>query len=113
MDVAPHVDRLRAYARRLVGDDADDVVQDALVRALAKRDQFRGESSMSTWLHAIVHGVAIDHLRRRTRWRVDASEHAAENTRGDAERLEQIAQLMARPDYQYDAREHIAFCFEC
>ena len=33
--------------------DAEDIMQDTLLRAIDKIDQFRGESSFGTWLYAI------------------------------------------------------------
>ena len=47
--------QLFALARRLTGNehDAEDVIQDTLLKAIDKIDQFRGESSFGTWLYAI------------------------------------------------------------
>jgi RNA polymerase sigma-70 factor, ECF subfamily len=60
---------LVAFARSLTRDraEADDLVQDTMVRALASRDTFRGESSPRTWLHRIMVHQAIDHHRRSSR----------------------------------------------
>ena len=60
--------RLRAVAARYVGDDAEDVVQDAFVKALRCRDAFRGDAAPLTWVSRIVVNAAIDRCRRRTRW---------------------------------------------
>jgi RNA polymerase sigma-70 factor, ECF subfamily len=68
--------QLRAVAARYVGDDAEDVVQDAFVSALRYGNTFRGDSAPLTWLYRIVTNTSIDHCRRRSR-----REHAA---RGDA-----------------------------
>jgi RNA polymerase sigma-70 factor (ECF subfamily) len=59
--------QLRAVAARYVGDDAEDVVQDAFVSALRYGNSFRGESAPLTWLYRIVTNTSIDHCRRRTR----------------------------------------------
>lgn len=50
-----HVDRLFAVALRLVGDrgDAEDVVQETLLRAWRSIGRFRGGSTFPTWLHRI------------------------------------------------------------
>ena len=64
--------QLRAAAARYVGDDAEDVVQDAFVSALRYGDSFRGDSAPLTWLYRIVMNTSIDHCRRRRR-----REHAA------------------------------------
>lgn len=58
---------LRAVALRIVGneEDAADVVQDACLRAWRALPGFRGESKLSTWLHAIVVNVALTLLQQR------------------------------------------------
>jgi RNA polymerase sigma-70 factor (ECF subfamily) len=73
-------------ARHLVGPtDADDVAQDALLRALRGLPTFEARSSVRTWLLAIARRAAADHLRatRRRRRRderlqpqPDAPDHA-------------------------------------
>jgi RNA polymerase sigma-70 factor (ECF subfamily) len=60
--------RLRMTASRYVGwDDAEDVVQDAFVRALASPGAFRHDASITTWMTRIVLNAAIDETRRRKR----------------------------------------------
>ena len=59
--------RLRAAAARYVGDDAEDVVQDAFVSALRYGGSFRGDATALTWLYRIVMNTSIDHCRRRSR----------------------------------------------
>lgn len=44
-----------------------DAVSDTVVRALERRDQFRGEASLGTWLHQILHHLVIDRARRHPR----------------------------------------------
>lgn len=60
------VPRLRRYARALTGDrdDADDLVQDTLERALAKASLWRGVSDMRAWLFGIMHNLHADRVRR-------------------------------------------------
>ena len=57
---------LLRYARSTVGDPttAEDLVQETLARALERGDSFRGEASPTTWLHRILHNLAVDHVRR-------------------------------------------------
>jgi RNA polymerase sigma-70 factor (ECF subfamily) len=59
--------RLFRLARAVVGDDAEaeDVLQEAYVRAFTRLDQFRGEASLSTWLSTVTLNQARDRLRRR------------------------------------------------
>jgi len=59
--------RLFRIARAIVGQDAEaeDVVQEAWVRALEGLDQFRGEAAFSTWLTRILINEAYGRVRRR------------------------------------------------
>lgn len=57
---------MRRYARALARDDqdADDVVQDALVRAIERQATYQPERSRTRWLLAIVHNVFVSGRRR-------------------------------------------------
>lgn len=59
--------RLFRVARAVAGSDyeAEDILQEAYLRAFARISDFRGESSMLTWLTAITLNQARGHLRRR------------------------------------------------
>ena len=58
---------LRAFARFLVRNkpEADDLVQDALVRALGALAQFQQGTSMRAWLFAILRNAFYEQARRR------------------------------------------------
>jgi RNA polymerase sigma-70 factor, ECF subfamily len=58
--------RLVAVALRIVRDrdDAEDVVQEALLKVCRSLTRFEGRSAFSTWLHRIVVNAALDRLRR-------------------------------------------------
>lgn len=57
-------------ARRLVGDadEAQDLAQDALVRALRAYPSFRGDCTLRTWVLRIVVHESLRRLRRRGLW---------------------------------------------
>jgi RNA polymerase sigma-70 factor (ECF subfamily) len=59
--------RLYRLARGVVDSaaEAEDVVQEAYVRAFANLGSFRGESSLSTWLSRIVLNEALGRTRKR------------------------------------------------
>lgn len=59
--------RLFRVARAVLREDseAEDVVQEAYVRAFTKLDGFRGASSFSTWLTRITLNEALGRLRKR------------------------------------------------
>jgi RNA polymerase sigma-70 factor (ECF subfamily) len=64
-----HVRRVYQVAYRLLGDrdQAEEATQDTFVKAFARLDSFRGESSLGTWLHAIAVSMALTALRRKKR----------------------------------------------
>jgi RNA polymerase sigma-70 factor (ECF subfamily) len=64
-----HGDRLYSLALRITRepDLAADAVQEAFATALAREADFRGDSTLGTWLHRIVYTKAIDILRARGR----------------------------------------------
>ena len=59
--------RLYRVARSVVQDDseAEDVVQETYVRAFGSLGQFRGDSSLATWLTRITLNEALGRLRRQ------------------------------------------------
>ncbi len=61
--------RLRRFARALTRhpQDADDLVQLAVERALTRRQQWRPESSLTNWMLTIVRNAWIDETRSRRR----------------------------------------------
>lgn len=64
-----HNQRLYRIARGVVRNDseAEDIVQEAYVRAFASLGAFRGDSSLATWLSRIVINEALGRLRKRRR----------------------------------------------
>ncbi len=61
---AEYSPRIRRYLARLLGPaEADDAAQDVFVKASRALDQFRGESSLATWLYRIATNTAADRAR--------------------------------------------------
>ena len=58
--------RLLAVALRVVRDrdDAEDVVQESLLKVCRYLTRFEGRAAFSTWLHRIVVNTSLDRLRR-------------------------------------------------
>jgi RNA polymerase sigma-70 factor (ECF subfamily) len=48
-------------------DEAEDLVQETMLRAWRRRDGFQGRSSLRTWLYTIATNACLDQLRRRPR----------------------------------------------
>ncbi|HKK02048.1 MAG TPA: RNA polymerase sigma factor [Desulfuromonadales bacterium] len=64
--VRAHTAKAISLAYRLVGhrDEAEDIAQEAFLRLYRSLPNFRGESTVATWLYRTVSHLAIDHLRR-------------------------------------------------
>ena len=74
-----------------VAVDAEDVVQEAWIRAVRQLSKFRWESSLRTWLTAIGLNLARETLRKRARTRTEEIDDRLElSTRPvrDAERID-------------------------
>jgi len=85
----PHLDAAYNLARWLTRNDSDaqDVVQDAYLRAFKYFDSFEGENP-SAWLLAIVRNACFTWMRRnRPSEEVVASEPIDDESAGDAEPL--------------------------
>lgn len=68
----PHLDSIRRFARSFCKSesDADDLAQDALVKAYRSFPSFDGRSSLSTWLYTIAKHQFLDHRRGKLfHWR--------------------------------------------
>jgi RNA polymerase sigma-70 factor, ECF subfamily len=101
-------------AARIVGpDDAEDVSQDAFLRAFHRLDQYRGTATFRTWLLQITQNTALNRLawaRRRPTETPNKSQDAADRDRvrqpvaalEDRERQERLELKLRglRPEYR-------------
>jgi RNA polymerase sigma-70 factor, ECF subfamily len=65
--VDPHRTELHAHCYRMLGSvhDAEDALQDALLRAWRGLAKFESRSSIRTWLYRITTNVCLDAIKRR------------------------------------------------
>lgn len=106
---------LYGYIYRMVtrAQDAEDLLQDVLVRVLENLPQFRGESRFKSWVFGIATHVCLDHLRRKKRWRVEAQLEGEQRAHADEQLFEQVRSTLSQPNFVFEIREHIAACFSC
>lgn len=64
--IEPYQKKAYAFALRQTGDPdvAEDVCQDALIKAFTNIGSFAGKSAFSTWLFRIIHTTFLDHIKR-------------------------------------------------
>ncbi len=67
--VEPHRRELHVHCYRLLGsfDDAEDLVQEAFLRAWRRRDTYAGRASVRAWLYRIATNACLDALDKRPR----------------------------------------------
>ena len=65
--VDAHSARIYGLAQRMLGDsaEAEDVTQQTFLTLWDRGEQFRGHSSLGTYLHRIAANLCLDRLRRR------------------------------------------------
>jgi RNA polymerase sigma-70 factor (ECF subfamily) len=91
--------------------EAEDLVQETILRAYRSRDGFRGEASELSWLRRILRNLAIDRARRPDRevsvedveahWRDDAYTVDVADVVAAAERREDLLDALSRLSYPY------------
>lgn len=80
-----HLDRVYAMARRLgrTRTEAEDLVQETYVRAVAHFDQFRPGSNCRAWLLAILHNTFVNRVTREGREVLEPDEAELDRRNGD------------------------------
>ncbi|MGQ9370480.1 sigma-70 family RNA polymerase sigma factor [Azospirillum sp. ST 5-10] len=67
VELEVHIASLRRYARALLRNrtDAEDLVQEALTRAVSRADTFKAGTNLRAWLFTILHNVHVNQVRSR------------------------------------------------
>jgi RNA polymerase sigma-70 factor, ECF subfamily len=117
--VEPHRAELRAYCYEMLGSphDAEDAVQDTLLRAWRGLPRFEGRSSLRAWLYRIATNVCLDLIARRPK-RVLPLEHGPADDPGESAWVEPFADDprsvhagKTTPEARYERREAVELAF--
>ena len=94
----PHLDRLYRLAYRLTGNrpDAEDLVQDVLVKLYARRDELSSIDDLSPWVGRVLYNQFVDQRRRYRRMRMSLVDIAGDAGQGDA--LDRLPSQLPGPE---------------
>ncbi|HYK66533.1 MAG TPA: RNA polymerase subunit sigma-70 [Streptosporangiaceae bacterium] len=125
--VEAHLAELHAHCYRILSSyhDAEDAVQDALVRAWRALPTFEGRSSLRAWLYKVATNAALDIARRRSRRELPVSHvppvptggapgaPLVETTWAEPYPDHQVGErgLRLSPEASYDQRESLELAF--
>src|ERR671937_3159223 len=95
---------LELHCYRMLGslEDAEDAVQETLLRAWRRRETFQGRASFRAWLYGIATNACLDALRRRSRRLLPPDVAPAADPRLGLERPLDIDWLEPFPDRLLD-----------
>ena len=125
--VEPHQKELHAHCYRMLASvhDADDALQDALVRAWRGLAKFDGRSSLRSWLYRITTNTCLDLISRRPK-RVLPIDHGPAADPGDdlgepliesvwvepyADEMLGLEDGYSSPEARYERRESVELAF--
>lgn len=100
VEVIPH---LRRYALALTRSRhaADDLVQDALLRAMERQGQFQQGTNLRAWAFTIMHNVFVDQVRRSVLLKNDSwptSERQPQTVQGEQDACIELRELQSALD---------------
>ena len=111
-DVAAYDDLVRKYERQIFRiaqhitqnrEDAEDVMQDAFVKAFEKLDQFQGNSKFYTWLVRIAVNESLMRLRKRRTGKMVSIDEDLKTEEGSVPR--DFADWAPDPEQNYNRAE--------
>jgi RNA polymerase sigma-70 factor, ECF subfamily len=104
--VEPHRAELHAHCYRMLGSvhDAEDALQEALLRAWRGLRRFEGRSSVRTWLYRIATNACLDLIARRPALNAEQIEPYPDEQLG-------VEDGVASPAARYEQRESVELAF--
>jgi RNA polymerase sigma-70 factor (ECF subfamily) len=104
--VEPHQAELHAHCYRMLGSvhDAEDALQETLLRAWRGLPRFEGRSSLRTWLYRIATNTCVDAIERRPKLESVAVDPYPDEQLG-------LEDGLASPAARYEQRESVELAF--
>jgi RNA polymerase sigma-70 factor (ECF subfamily) len=111
--VEPHRASLYRLCFKMTGsrEDAEDLVQETLIRALGGIRRFQMRSSLATWLHRIATNLCLDHQRHRPPWREERRWQWFHDNQTIVLQIEQ--RMYLSPETAVEVKEVAATCLNC
>jgi len=111
-----NIAQLKSFLLRITASvaDAEDIAQDTYLKAVEKISTFRGDSSLKTWFFTIASNLAKNNLRAQKRWTENVTDITKAAALSNSNFFEEAMNIRATsPQGEFEAKEHIAFCFTC
>src|SRR5918998_5738218 len=126
--VEPFRGELHAHCYRMLGSvyDAEDALQEALLRAWRGLNRFEGRSSLRSWLYTIATNTCLNHIAKRPKGRVLPLDYGPATDPHDGPGTPLIESVwvepypdeqlglsdgLAGPDARYEMRESVELAF--
>src|SRR5688500_17403864 len=126
--VEPHRRELHAHCYRMLGSvhDAEDALQETLLRAWRAIGRFEGRSSLRSWLYTIATNTCLNHIAKRPKARIVPLDYGPATDPHDGPGTPLIESVwvepypdeqlglgdgLAGPDARYEMRESIELAF--
>jgi RNA polymerase sigma-70 factor, ECF subfamily len=92
-------------------DDAEDAVQETLVRAWKGLPGFQGRSSLRTWLYRIATNTSLELIARRRLRVVPIDDGSVGDPHDRSNKTVEIRDKSPGPDVRYEQRESVEVAF--
>ena len=108
--------QLKSFVLRMTAsvEDTEDLMQDTFIKAVQNIQNFKGDSSLKTWVFSIAANQAKNFLRAKKLWPENVTDISKEAALNSPKLINQMMEVRTTsPDGDFEIKEHIALCFTC